>query len=172
MISVWEPWIFLSYQKCDYWVVKNVQMDWFIICTKSINNRIKYIKSITNFMRQTINQFFSNVTYWVLTIQILFVNWSMNWCWFWTEITSSACICLISNRFGPYSWYKWSLWTIRRSHNPKINNLISSSLKYKSVPHHDTTNILESLYTLLFGIGKFKAVSIVILCNIILFCFL
>ena len=36
--------------------------------------------------------------------------------------------------------------------------LICSLLKYESVPHHDTMNLLGSLYIYIFGIEKLKAI--------------
>ena len=124
MIDFWEPNTFFSSTKFNHWVITDVQSNWYIIGTKSINNQINCLRSITNFFKQTINEFLrkcmwlpTKVTSWVRIIKIIFVNWSMNWCWFWAEIISSACVFVMYNIFGPYCWYNWSWWTICRSHN-------------------------------------------------------
>ena len=51
------------------------------------------------------------------------MNWYMNWCWFWMEMNSSACICAIFDTFGLYSWPKWSSWTIFSSNKFNFTNL-------------------------------------------------
>ena len=73
---------------------------------------------------------------------------SMNWCWFWMEITSFACICVMYNIFGPYYLSKLYWWIICIIRNLNITNLDFSFLKYELVTHHETMNILESLYIL------------------------
>ena len=132
---------------------KYVQMNWFIIWTKYINNWINYLWSITSFLRQMINYFlatdYGNLLKWLLEYEYFISDlWTGTWIGvgFWTLITSYACICVMSNRFGPYFWSKWSWRTIFRSHNINITNLYFSPLKYESVPHHETMNPLESLY--------------------------
>ena len=70
-----NPNYFLSYKKFNCWVVTNVQNNYYIIGNKYINNRINYLRSISNFLRKMINQFLRNclwyptiVTSWVWII--------------------------------------------------------------------------------------------------------
>ena len=57
-------------------------------------------------------------------IEIIFVKWPMYWCWFLTEINASTCTCFVYNRFGAYSWSKYSWWIICGSHPFNITDLI------------------------------------------------
>ena len=112
------------------------------------------------------------MTSWVWIIRIRFFNSSINWCWFLTEITFSACIVVMSNRFGPYSGSKLSWWTIHRNHNVNIINLNLFNIEiWINSPPRDHEFIRRIIYTI-FRIGKFKAISVVIYCNMIIIGFL
>ena len=112
------------------------------------------------------------MTSWVWIIRIRFLNSSMNWWWSLTEMTFSACIGVMSNRFGPYSGSKLSWWTIRRNHNVNIINLNLFNIEvWINSPPRDHEFIRRIIYTILI-IGELKAISVVIYCNMIIIGFL
>ena len=97
-----------------------------------------------------------------IKIKIIFINWSMYWCWFWTDVAPSACIFVTTDTFWPNYLFKWYLWTKCSIHIYNVTNLnlimieirISSPLRY-----HESTIII--IYNV-FCIWKIKVVSIII----------